>query len=275
MVWNSKTTNILLVILSTVFLLALGCNEQETETQDGISLADQPESDIGGRAVFGAETKKITIERSSIANDKILELPTDSVAVLEFITNPASGFDWIAESIDTSVVQILGEEFIHPEKDVLGASAIKRVYVSGVNAGNTNVEFVYRQHFENNVEDAIQFKFKSLGKFIGKFELPKLEVSPESELQVKSVDPKLQGRFNWCDDNGCTVVKNQGSCGSCWAFAAVAVLEANIKIIDGDDVDLAEQYLVSCATDQSGCNGGWCPFHGLKQKHLLEILQEL
>ena len=47
-------------------------------------------------------------------------------------------------------------------------------------------------------------------------------------------------------------VKNQGSCGSCWAFAAAALIE-NL----GNKDDLAEQVLVSCISESNGCSGGW------------------
>jgi len=47
-------------------------------------------------------------------------------------------------------------------------------------------------------------------------------------------------------------VKNQGGCGSCWAFAAVSAVE-NLGIQN----DLAEQVLVSCVTSSFGCSGGW------------------
>ena len=68
----------------------------------------------------------------------------------------------------------------------------------------------------------------------------------------------LPSSFDWRDEaGGLPPVKNQGSCGSCWAFATVGPLECNIKIEDGITVDLSEQYLVSCNTDGYGCNGGW------------------
>lgn len=56
-------------------------------------------------------------------------------------------------------------------------------------------------------------------------------------------------------------VKNQGSCGSCWAFSAIGVIEANRAIKKLATVgNYSEQYLVDCVTSSYGaygCNGGW------------------
>ena len=67
----------------------------------------------------------------------------------------------------------------------------------------------------------------------------------------------LPDYFDWRDENGCTPIKNQLNCGSCWAFATVAPLESAILIEDEIEVDLSEQWLVSCNTDGWGCDGGW------------------
>jgi C1A family cysteine protease len=73
------------------------------------------------------------------------------------------------------------------------------------------------------------------------------------------VTPRLDlpSAFNWCDQGICTPVKNQGSCGSCWAFGTVGPLELNIMWKDGQEVDLSEQWLVSCNQEGWGCAGGW------------------
>jgi len=67
----------------------------------------------------------------------------------------------------------------------------------------------------------------------------------------------LPAYFDWRDLGGCTPVKDQDGCGSCWAFGTIAPLECNILIKDHLEVDLSEQWLVSCNRNGWGCNGGW------------------
>lgn len=69
----------------------------------------------------------------------------------------------------------------------------------------------------------------------------------------------LPRAFDWRDFNGCSPIRNQGSCGSCWAFAGFGVMESNILIRDHVFVvDLAEQWLISC-TSAGDCGGGGVP----------------
>jgi C1A family cysteine protease/putative hemolysin len=98
--------------------------------------------------------------------------------------------------------------------------------------------------------------------FGGNFPFPMLPLQQSRDIfpirpKISSVPPSFDWR-NYQGYNWLTSVKDQGLCGSCWAFAAVGVAEAyyNITFSNPDlDLDLAEQDVVSCSGAGS-CSGG-------------------
>ncbi|MBN1355037.1 hypothetical protein JXA40_02090 [bacterium] len=80
-----------------------------------------------------------------------------------------------------------------------------------------------------------------------------VEVDPYMEYEP---DGRYPSNFDWRDQNGTTYAKNQGNCGSCWAFAAIGTIEHMHKIYFDEDVDLSEQWLIECNQNGMGCGGG-------------------
>ena len=107
--------------------------------------------------------------------------------------------------------------------------------------------------------------------FIGITFLPLVSSTDvDNKIQILK---NLPDYFSWKDREGqdwTTPAKDQAFpkyCGSCWAFAAVAALESMINIRADDpelDMDLSEQYILSCLSASGGCRGGnakmawWC-----------------
>jgi len=63
--------------------------------------------------------------------------------------------------------------------------------------------------------------------------------------------------YDWRNHGAVNPVKNQGQCGSCWAFSATCSIEGHHQIQSGNLISLAEQELVDCDTQCYGCRGGW------------------
>ena len=63
--------------------------------------------------------------------------------------------------------------------------------------------------------------------------------------------------INWIEKGAVTPVKDQGYCGSCWAFSATGALEGAYYLQTGELETFSEQQLVSCVTQSYGCGGGW------------------
>lgn len=63
-------------------------------------------------------------------------------------------------------------------------------------------------------------------------------------------------QVDWRQADAVTPVKNQGSCGSCWAFSTTGAVEGANAIANGQLISMSEQQLVSCSKKNSGCQGG-------------------
>lgn len=80
-----------------------------------------------------------------------------------------------------------------------------------------------------------------------------LNIEQNQDATVKGAD------IDWREKGGVTPIKNQGACGSCWAFSAVGGLESAKLVKERNTFNFSEQDLVDCSKSygNNGCNGGW------------------
>lgn len=140
-----------------------------------------------------------------------------------------------------------------------------------------DVEFMYRSRiYQNFVEEMNKHNADSNNKWkmgINQFsDLTKEEFvntylgekgSVNKKFKEEPINAGFAGEVDWRTKGIITPIKNQGKCGSCWAFAATAAHETyQIQFRNHNkDIVLSEQQLVDCSTAQpygnTGCNGGY------------------
>ncbi len=82
---------------------------------------------------------------------------------------------------------------------------------------------------------------------------------PSRAPQVEAATPRgwlFPDKLDYRERGLVSPVRDQGQCGSCWAFASVGALESQTMLGGVREVDLSEQQMLCCNTMQYGCGGG-------------------
>ncbi|HUS71228.1 MAG TPA: C1 family peptidase [Anaerolineae bacterium] len=221
------------------------------------------------------------IRLSAEDHGRAVQLREGEELVISLEANPSTGYAWQVDrgplaaqsqsilvqtgaAFETAAAQ--GSTDVEPSTTappVLGAPEIQTLRFQAAQAGQTRLRLVYRRPWEADAPPAHEFSLsvEAVGPFTQPPPTPMVSApQPTSPLSVDLGEAGplgLPSAFNWCDQGACTPVRNQGGCGSCWAFSTVGPLESNMLIHGSLEKDLSEQYLLSCNTDGWNCRGGF------------------
>ncbi|KAL4278405.1 hypothetical protein GQ457_03G036430 [Hibiscus cannabinus] len=109
----------------------------------------------------------------------------------------------------------------------------------------------------NEFTDLTNEEFKAMRNGYKMRSSNNVPASKTSSFRYENVTA-VPSSMDWRKKGAVTGIKDQGQCGCCWAFSAVAAMEGITKLKTGKLISLSEQELVDCDVngEDQGCNGG-------------------
>ncbi len=208
------------------------------------------------------------------------QLSGDRMLVVQLPCNTSGGYMWECKGPVSSLLKDVSgmndadtsAEFFNishqNDKSHIGDKEFQVLRFTGSDTGWCELELVEHRPWEKNKPPIAMFSLSVHvgGIFTGTYSRPlPMESRPFISHTIAASTVGLPARFNWVDSNIVTPIKDQGSTGCCWAFAACGVFESQIMRFGGRSsgnwVDCSEQYLVSCNPwGMSSASGGMFPF---------------
>lgn len=183
-------------------------------------------------------------------------------------SNPSTGYAWRILGGGAFVEGKATEYQMH----TFGYGVRQRqiLHLKRVEAGAGPIRLVYRRAWEETPIDCrltLRLSFLPARIDLSDPKAPARPEPPPTRPYVREeVFPEIKAnglpsRWDWRSQGIVTPVRDQGHCGSCWAFGTVGVMESALWKNGVANKDLSEQFLVSCNRDDWNCEDGGLTAH--------------
>ncbi len=212
---------------------------------------------LAGCASSAPQSEPVEVTVGAAQAGQTVSVSSNALLRVKLEGQPSTGYVWQLAQGDEGVLQKVGEG-IEAGPNIGGIDA-QIFEFAGVSPGTAKLRFVQRRPWEAAAPNAKSFELsvEVEGAFTGPLPAasttqPLTQAAPGAAAAVASA-PVFPAHYNTCEVHGCTPIKDQGACGSCWAFATVGAFENRLLQMDNVTRDLSEQYLVSCGF--GSCSG--------------------
>lgn len=125
---------------------------------------------------------------------------------------------------------------------------------------NTNMAYIRKQNAKGKTHTLGETPFSDMTfeEFKSKYLMKEPVSNPDIGLLEADTGFRSPANINWRTAGVVSQVKDQGQCGSCWAFSAIGSLESATAIKNKNLIEFSEQELIDCSKKyhNNGCNGG-------------------
>ncbi len=241
-----------------------------SQTTYSVSLTGIGGLDQFKQTIYDDLQKQFNLLSGPISMSVTLPVSTGQEISIILDSNLSTGYFWELTDYDQTVLSKLGKPDFEMDKKGIGIASTETITLRSSTDGYSTIILRYWQPFNKTAAVTRRINLKT-GETNGELDIsnPYLQMLGGGGAivpgllanDVPVVTPadlqSAPATFNWAAQGKVTPIRNQGGCGSCWAFSTVGAMEAAVKIQSGQDVDLSEQFLVSCNNEGYSCNGGW------------------
>jgi C1A family cysteine protease len=192
-------------------------------------------------------------------------VPDSGAFTLALDSNPSTGYHWAVDS--SSEAEVVFKQSTYERRAFkYGAAQSQKLSFTSGRAGTAQIVIVYGRTWQKQDQEKIRVRLETDGALPETMDLsdPNMvkETAPSVYQQSQgtggAIDDTaaLPASYDWRTYGIVPDVRDQETCGGCWAFGTVGVMESALKISGWSLPDLSEQFLISCNKNGWNCNGG-------------------